>query len=68
MKTTTPRIKIKKGVITATVLTMLWLPLLVGAITLDKNAKNPAWMDWSFFGNTVITASVARWHNPRPHD
>ncbi|WP_116474078.1 hypothetical protein [Zobellella maritima] len=55
------KIKIRKGMLTLSLLAVLWLPLLGVAATIDKHADKPVWMDWTFFGNTVITATLSRW-------
>lgn len=55
------KIRIRKGVLAFTLLGAIWLPLLGIAASIDKNADKPQWMDWAFFGNTVISAVVTRW-------
>lgn len=61
MKPKKQTIKVRKGVITCSLLAALWLPLLASAASIDKHADKPSWMDWGFFGNTVISASLTRW-------
>ncbi|MBU3824896.1 MAG: hypothetical protein H9917_08730 [Candidatus Oceanisphaera merdipullorum] len=58
-----PRIKIRKGLITSILLIAVWSPLLVSAANMDKYSNNPAWMDWGFFGSTIISAGLTRWCN-----
>ncbi|MGO5000387.1 hypothetical protein [Oceanisphaera sp. W20_SRM_FM3] len=65
MKLKKTTIKIRKGVITGSLLAALWVPLLASAASIDKHADKPSWMDWSFFGNTVISAGLTRWHSKR---
>ena len=68
MKPQKKTIKIRKGVITGSLLAILWLPLLVSAASIDKHADKPSWMDWSFLGNTVISAGLTRWHTKREEE
>lgn len=58
-------IKIRKGVLACSLMVALWAPLLATAATMDKHADKPVWMDWAFFGNTVISASLTRWSSNR---
>ncbi|PSJ37203.1 hypothetical protein [Zobellella taiwanensis] len=54
-------IKIRKGLLACALMAVLWTPLLATAASMDKYADKPVWMDWTFFGNTVISAGLSRW-------
>ncbi len=65
MKQQKQKIKVRKGVVTCSLLAALWLPLLASAASIDKHVDKPSWMDWGFFGNTIISASLTRWSSKR---
>ena len=65
MKPLKKTIKLRRGVITGSLLAVLWVPLLASAASIDKHTDKPGWMDWSFFGNTVISACLTRWQTKR---